>query len=396
MVRTSIVTLNWSAAVLKKVLFIGAILCLSSSFVYKKREPLSLWWAVQSTQPQWAKEQITADLYPFREKGISQESLDETFQKIREQNISAYRYRIVDGNIYRQPEHDHSGRAPIYDKMLKRIQKAKKIPDVDFIICLMDGVPEVYVPDRFWVTENQAPLLCWAKKKDAPSLVLVPDFLVTRESGWHRDLNDVNEKYRTIPWEEREERAFWRGAASDKIYTAQNYREKPRFRISLLSHEHPDVVDAGFCRAPEEVNQILSDLKLLLGNTPVTGHLSYKYLPVLDGWMCTFPGFQWRLLSGSLTLKQESDEVQYFYGAVKPYVHYVPVKNNMDDLLDKITWAKEHDAECRIMAEKAREFALQNLMPNQIYAYLYWVLNEYASLQTFTSMEVDPSWKKIQ
>lgn len=377
---------------LKKTLFVVAVLFLATPFVYKKREQIALWWALQSSPPGWAKEQIAGDLSPFRE--ISQEALNETFQKISAQNIPAYRYRIIGGNIYRKPGNDHAGRAAVYDKMLKRIHKAKKIPSVDFILCVMDGVPEVYVSSRFWETENQAPLLCWAKKKGAPALVLVPDFLVTRESGWHRDLREVNEKYRAIPWEEREERAFWRGAASDKVYTLENYREKPRYRISELSRGHPDIVNAGFCRAPLEVSQILSEL--IVGNTPLSGHLSYKYLPVLDGWMCTFPGFQWRLLSGSLTLKQESDEVQYFYSALKPFVHYIPVKNNMDDLLEKITWAKGHDVECRAIAENARTFALQNLMPNQIYAYLYWVLNQYAALQSFSSLEIDSSWKKVQ
>lgn len=377
----------------KKFLIFIAVLSAASYFGYKKRSQISLWLAIQSGAPMWAKEQIAADFAPFSSKGISQESLDETFQKIREQNIPAYRYRIVNGSIYRKPEQDHAGRAAVYDKMLKRILKAKKIPDVDFILCVMDGVPEVYVPPRFWVTENQAPLLCWAKKKEAPALVLVPDFLVTVESGWGRELADVNQKYRSIPWDQREEKAFWRGAASDKIYSLENYQEKPRYKISLLSQLHPECVDAGFSRAPEEVAHAFSNL--ILGNAPVTGHLSYKYLPVLDGWMCTFPGFQWRLLSGSLTFKQDSDEVQYFYSALKPYVHYVPVKNDMGNLLEMIQWAKAHDSECREISQNARAFALKNLMPSQIYAYLYWVLDQYSSLQTFDSLPIDSTWKKV-
>jgi len=378
---------------LKRVLFFASILCLGTHFAYKKRDQISLWWALQSSPPRWAQDQIAQDLSPFSTNGISQKSLDETFQKITEQNIPAFRYRIVDNHIYRKPEKDHAGRAAVYDKMLKRILKSKKLPSVDFILCVMDGVPEIYVPSRFWVTENQAPLCCWAKKQDAPGLILVPDFLVTRESSWNKEFELVNEKYRAIPWEKREQKAFWRGAASDKIYTVDNYAEKPRFKISSLSHRHPELIDAGFSRAPDEIAPLIADL--ILGNTSVMGHLSCKYLPTLDGWMCTFPGFQWRLLSGSLTLKQESDEVQYFYSALKPFVHYVPVKNNMDDLLEKITWAKEHDDECQAIAEKARAFALENLKPEQIYAYLYWVLDEYASLQTFSSIEIDSSWKKV-
>lgn len=377
------------------LLSLFALIGCAAQIGYKKQESLSLWWALQSSPPEWAQEQISQDFSLFAKQGIDQEALDETFQKITSQNIPAFRYRIQEGQIYRKPEEDHAGRAATYDKILKRLQKSKKLPDVDFILCVMDGVPEVYVPPRFWVTQNQAPLLCWAKKKEAPALVLVPDFLTTLESGWHRDIEAVNAKYHTIPWEKREQKAFWRGTASDKGYTTENYFTKPRFQLSLLSKQNQELVDAGFCKAPQEVSQILAQLHLLVGHTSVAQHLSYKYLPVLDGWMCTFPGFQWRLLSGSLSLKQESDEVQYFYGALQPYVHYLPIKNDMSDLLEKIEWAITHDDECHAMAEKARAFALQNLMPNQIYSYLYWVLERYASLQTFDRLEIDSSWKKV-
>lgn len=383
--------------ILLKILFfvLLALLLVASAIVYKKREQLSLRWALLFSPPTWATEQIAQDFSLFQATGINQDALDATYQKIIDQQIPVYRYRILDGNIYRKPEKDHAGRAAVYDKMLKRLQRSISLPAMDFLLCVMDGVPEVYVPSRFWIAEKQAPLLCWAKKKDAPALVLVPDFLTTRESGWHREIDTVNEKYLSVPWEKRKEKAFWRGTASDKNYTLDNYSTKPRFQISLLSTQHANFVDAGFCKAPPNISQTLADLNLLVGHTPVAGHLDYKYLPVLDGWMCTFPGFQWRLLSGSLSLKQESDEIQYFYSALQPSKHYILIKNDMSDLLEKITWAIDHDHESRTIAENARSFALQNLMPNHIYSYLYWVLKQYASLQSFEHFEMDASWKKI-
>lgn len=358
---------------------------------YKKRSQLALWVDLCSEAPDWAKKQIASDFSPF-EKGISQEALDETFDKITSQKIPAYRYRIQGGKVYRKPGGDHVGRAGTYDKMLKRIIKSTSLPNLDFIICVMDGVPEVYVPQRFWITEKQAPLLCWAKKKDAPNLILIPDILTTKEYSWHLDVNTVNEKYLSIPWDKREEKAFWRGTASDKIYTLENYREKPRYKISMLSKQRPDFVDAGYCKAPEEIAKVLADLNLIVGHSSLGDHLSFKYLPVLDGWMCTIPGYQWRLLSGSLTMKQESDEVQYFYSALKPFVHYIPIQHDMSDLVEKIEWARAHDPECRLIAENARAFALAHLMPNQVYSYFYHVLCEYASKQTFNDFVLDESW----
>ena len=276
--------------------------------------------------------------------------------------------------------------------MLKRILRSVSLPNLDFIVCVMDGVPEVYVPQRFWITERQAPVLCWAKKEDAPNLVLIPDILTTREYSWHLDVATVNQNHRSIPWEKRESKAFWRGTASDKIYTSENFDQKPRYKISMLSKEFPQDVDAGYCKVPEHIAQTLSNLNLILGHSSLADHLHFKYLPVLDGWMCTIPGYQWRLLSGSLTMKQESDEVQYFYSALKPYVHYVPIQHDMSDLLEKIQWARTHDEECRKIGENARAFALANLMPNHVYAYFFHVLNEYASKQTFNDFNLDESW----
>jgi hypothetical protein len=100
-------------------------------------------------------------------------------------------------------------------------------------------------------------------------------------------------------------------------------------------------------------------------------------------------------------MKQESDEIQYFYSALKPYVHYLPIKHDMSDLLEKIQWAKTHDAECRQIAKTGRQFALDHFMPNQIYAYLYWVLDNYATLQAFepkelvSQMKNDPNWTRV-
>ncbi len=63
--------------------------------------------------------------------------------------------------------------------------------------------------------------------------------------------------------------------------------------------------------------------------------------------MCTYCGYQWRLLSNSLALKQESDEIQWFYIALKPYEHYIPIKNDMSDLLEIIEWARKNDDKCK-------------------------------------------------
>ena len=390
---------------LKSILAISLCVCLTiSSFVcYKKREMIHLFYKIHSHPPQWAAQQIQSDFSEFSSK-ITLSSIDETFRKTRN-GFLVYRYRIIDGQIFRIGEEEPLRRAFTFEKMLRRIQRSTSLPNVDFLICMMDGVPEVYVPNDFWIAENkerQAPLLAWAKKENARHIVLIPDILTTIEYSWDREIGIISERMRSIPWEKRQNIAFWRGGTTDKGYTLENYQTKPRFLISCLSHEFPQYVDAGLGRPKQEdLAELLNRSNAIKNFASIADHLQYKYLPVLDGWMCTYPGYQWRLLSGSVPFKQESDEMQYYYPQLKPFVHYVPIKNDMSDLIEKVKWAIQHDSECKTIAQNARSFALENLMPDDIYAYLYRVLKKYASLQAFDvrdkleETQNNPLWQRI-
>lgn len=382
---------------LKKLslLLLLVVLGMGGKATYKHRHSLALWWTLQKPPLQWESDQIAQDFFGI--PSISEEALDETFQKVVP--YGSFRYRITKGEIYRTPVADPNGRAYIYDKIMVRLNKAKSLPDLDFLLCTMDGVPEEYAPKDFWITKNQAPLLAQAKKNKETSFVIsIPDCLTTRESSWHQEIDIVNKKYRSLPWKQRIEKAFWRGNSNVFGLTLHTYQEKPRFLVSFLSTLYPNLLDAGFSGVhQQEIRQVFEKMGLIVGHTPVSDHVAYKYLPVIDGYMCTYPGFQWRLLSGSLTFKQDSEDGQYFYSALKPYVHYIPIKRDMSDLIEKVAWAQSHDTECRQIAENARAFALENLMPEKIYAYFYRVLEKHASLQSFqTKKPVGSEWKRIK
>jgi hypothetical protein len=49
------------------------------------------------------------------------------------------------------------------------------------------------------------------------------------------------------------------------------------------------------------------------------------------------------MAAGSLGLKVDSDFKQYFYGSMKPYRDYVPVKADMSDLVDQVLWLRQND-----------------------------------------------------
>lgn len=62
---------------------------------------------------------------------------------------------------------------------------------------------------------------------------------------------------------------------------------------------------------------------------------------------------------GSVILKVASRQVanrMWYFPLLKPYEDHVPVKEDLSDLEEKIQWCREHDDECRQIAENAKKF----------------------------------------
>jgi hypothetical protein len=236
---------------------------------------------------------------------------------------------------------------------------------------------------------------------------LIPDQLTLSES-WYRSQQEIFAANKELSWEQKAPIAIWRGWLSDtgevsKGKLSANYDTTPRFTLCKIATLHPNSIDAGLTNLDsKELESIAKNLGMLKNSLTKEDHLKGKYLPVLDGHMCTYPGYQWRLLSNSVCLKQESDQVQWFYSALQPFVHYIPVKNDMSDLVEKIEWAKDHDEEAAAISKQARDFAEKNLRFEDVYYYLYLTFHEYAKHEAidFAALkketQADPHWKCIQ
>ena len=51
------------------------------------------------------------------------------------------------------------------------------------------------------------------------------------------------------------------------------------------------------------------------------------------------------MAGGSLIFKQESQYYEHFYHQTEPWKHYVPLKDDVSDIEEKLNWALEHDKE---------------------------------------------------
>ena len=88
--------------------------------------------------------------------------------------------------------------------------------------------------------------------------------------------------------------------------------------------------------------------------------------------------------------KQETELVEWFYTALEPMKHYVPVKKDLSDLQEKLEWAKKNDEKVREIAKEATKFVEETLMPDSILSDLVFILTEYSKLQKFVPKKKFP------
>ena len=69
---------------------------------------------------------------------------------------------------------------------------------------------------------------------------------------------------------------------------------------------------------------------------------------------------------------------------MRPYEHYVPISNGLDDLPAAVAWARAHDAAAQRIAAAGRRFAARYLTADFAGVYVAALLEQYAALQRFT------------
>jgi hypothetical protein len=203
------------------------------------------------------------------------------------------------------------------------------------------------------------------------------------------------------PWQIKKNVVFWRGDMSDPITMVdsdimENLMSKvppkmrklpPRFILHVLSLKYPSYIDAKITACYYLKLKYFFKMLYQQDDIPIAtrvdmeDHLKYKYQVVIDGLYCTNPGFAWRLLSDCCVFKVDSPLYQWFYIGLQPWVHFIPIKSDLSDLMEKTLWAQQHDKEAEKIALSGQEFALNYLRPDHYFEHALMVLTLYQEQQ---------------
>lgn len=301
--------------------------------------------------PDWAREQIAADLSKFPSIAIGE--LDGYFKIHASVRNKLVRFKISQGTLSTIVQ-DQSLLAlksyKIIHNMLEFLAKNRYVPDTDFILSLQDYV----------ILENAAlaPILTFAKDtriSPEKDLILVPDWMNLRSRAELKPR--IQYANFLFPWDKKQPLLFWRGSLADST----------GFRKTLVSltEIYPELIDARFSQ--NDPMQYVSEEK----------HIPYRYQITIDGARGTWERLVWQLQSNCLVLKHSSHHIQWFYRGIIPKVHYIPIEDSTA-LLKTLAWAESSPKDANKIISQARDFADNNLNLEDLYHYWIGVLQAYS------------------
>lgn len=216
--------------------------------------------------------------------------------------------------------------------------------------------------------------LCFSSSRD--DVLLVPDVYFVNSDGfrWAREAATS-----APPWAERDDRIVWRGrptgigvVAADPMNVA-NQRLRQRVRM-CLALRNADGVDAKLVKITLHAFKSSAERRTLAEHG-ISGRkirerswARRKYAMDIDGNTNSWSNFYIRLLFGCCVIKVASPGPfrQWYYDALEPWVHFVPVRADMADLIEKIDWCRGHADQCRGIAAAGQAFAMSRTVESEM------------------------------
>lgn len=365
--------------------------------------PALLQQKLREPTPQWMIEQIENDLAPFK-KELSRKFLDGLFTLAgeelfldeviaRRKQLSLFeqlflvRVHIKQGVLTIQASNTSKQLAWVHDIIIpciKELHHIASLPDIDFVftgrdyITLYEWLP-CLPPDT-----PLLPIFVMSKCAHDKGLILFPDWFALKD-GYEPAKSQIIQGNAHSPWKSKKDILLFRGADSG-AWDRLNWRKYPRPKLVALSLKYPHLIDAKFSTlldydSTSEIRETIKNEGMMGNFVPMVDHPRYKYVMDVDGHCAAAPRLPLLLYSNSVLFKNMTSSRLWFYPQMKPYVHFVPVKEDLSDLITQLNWARSHDEECKKISQNARELAAEVLSHEAVYLYLYRLLYEYSKKQ---------------
>lgn len=186
-------------------------------------------------------------------------------------------------------------------------------------------------------------------------------------------------------WNDKKSMAIFRGSI---VGAGPDARTNPRLKAVLLGEKYPTYLDIGITKWNDDVvlrkyefyetvrSLDLSEItdRRIAASLEENLRSAYKYILNIPADAASF-ALPYELSSGSVVLLTQSRWTLWINRFLKPFIHYVPVREDLSDLIEKIQWCRDNDSTCREIALSAKQFYDAYLDKNGVLDYLQETLH---------------------
>ncbi len=199
---------------------------------------------------------------------------------------------------------------------------------------------------------------------------------MNRHFGPLNEYIDLRRRGKVAKWEDKKPTLIWRGSATgegiggnrDKYNVSTDVPHYPfGQRIDVVKeyfHKNQSIVDVAFpsaaiYRLPDHRKEPIGNLlRGYLRNSHISmeDQLKFKYILSIEG-NDVASGLKWKMFSNSVVFMAKATVVSFFMeDLLVPFVHYVPLKDDLSNMVDMVEWARENDDMCRWISDQATKF----------------------------------------
>eukprot|EP00927_Polykrikos_kofoidii_P060982 TRINITY_DN55875_c0_g1_i1.p1 TRINITY_DN55875_c0_g1~~TRINITY_DN55875_c0_g1_i1.p1 ORF type:complete len:617 (+),score=93.51 TRINITY_DN55875_c0_g1_i1:150-2000(+) len=360
------------------------------------------------TPPAWVSDQLNHDFATWmgRDRPFSLEELDafEASMEASGRGEKFCRFRVRSWGIF----HCDFDRTKYFELLgtmrtaLHVLQATAFLPDLDFFLYVDEAFGLAPVGDAeavaTWseLANVSVPVLVQAKVEGLPG-VLVPWWAYLQLDWTALYRGRLMKASEQTPWEQRHPTLFWRGSDTGCIlpndacgsanggrvgfcscadWDGLTWTSFPRSRLVLASMLMPRRINARYTK--DVVHRVAATAYDTAGLwvdqiVPPEAHVDYRYLMYVDGTSFS-DRLYWLMLSGSTIFRASSRLRVWLDAVLRPWEHYVPVREDLTDLVDRLDWAREHEMQAVAIGENGSNTASEMLSIEANLFYLYHVL----------------------
>lgn len=195
-------------------------------------------------------------------------------------------------------------------------------------------------------------------------------------------------------WSKKKNIAFFRGGATGCGITTETNK---RLKLAEIASQNQDLFDAGItdwnARMKKTSTGYLNKIDPssfsfgLIGKKDNIEKSKCKYIINVEGHSAAYR-LNFELGLGSVILMVECRYKLWFEGLLKPNEHYIPIKGDLSDLVEKVKWCRENDSKCKKIAMNAKKLYDKYLGKEGCYDYLQMTFNEMSKLMAKDFLQI--------